>query len=71
MVECGFHIQELSPVATSNSTHAFSGRWANNMPRCVLAILFAAFCAGCSQTSTNSPVRLTPAMFNGYEFTLI
>jgi hypothetical protein len=23
MVECVFHIQELSPVATSNSTHAF------------------------------------------------
>ena len=26
MVECVFHIRELSPVATSNSTHAFSGR---------------------------------------------
>ena len=25
MVECVFHIQELSPVATSNSTHAFFG----------------------------------------------
>jgi hypothetical protein len=28
-------------------------------------------CASESQTSTNSPVRLTPAMFNDYEFTLI
>jgi hypothetical protein len=28
-------------------------------------------CAGEPQTGTNSPVRLTPAMFNDYEFTLI
>jgi hypothetical protein len=28
-------------------------------------------CAGGSQTNTNIPVRLTPAMFNDYEFTLI
>ena len=28
-------------------------------------------CVGESQTSTNSPVRLTPAMFTDYEFTLI
>ena len=28
-------------------------------------------CAGASPTGTSSPVRLTPAMFNDYEFTLI
>jgi hypothetical protein len=28
-------------------------------------------CASGSQTNTNSPVRLTPAMFTDYEFTLI
>ena len=28
-------------------------------------------CEATAQTSTNSPVRLTPAMFNDYEFTLI
>jgi len=28
-------------------------------------------CASESQTSKNSPVRLTPAIFNDYEFTLI
>jgi hypothetical protein len=41
------------------------------MQRYILAILFAAFCAGCARTSINRPVPLTPAMFDGYEFTLI
>jgi hypothetical protein len=36
----------------------------------VLLLGFSVYASG-SQTSTNSPVRLTPAMFNDYEFTLI
>jgi hypothetical protein len=36
----------------------------------VLALGFSV-CEATAQTSTNSPVRLTPAMFTDYEFTLI
>ena len=37
----------------------------------LVLLLGFSVCASGSQTSTNSPVRLTPAMFNDYEFTLI
>src|SRR6516165_12718291 len=37
----------------------------------LVVVLGVSVCARASQTSTNSPVRLTPAMFDGYEFTLI
>jgi hypothetical protein len=37
----------------------------------LIFILGFSVCASGSQTSTNTPVRLTPAMFNDYEFTLI
>ena len=36
-----------------------------------LIILGISGCASVSQTSTNNPVRLTPAMFSDYELTLI
>jgi hypothetical protein len=37
----------------------------------LVVVLGACVCASASQMSTNSPVRLTPAMFDGYEFRLI
>ena len=37
----------------------------------LLLILGFSVCEATAQTSTNSPVRLTPAMFTDYEFTLI
>jgi hypothetical protein len=37
----------------------------------LVLILGFSVCEATAQTSTNSPVRLTPAMFTDYEFTLI
>jgi hypothetical protein len=37
----------------------------------LVLILGFPVCGSAAPTSTNSPVRLTPAMFKGYEFTLI
>ena len=37
----------------------------------LVLILGFSVCEATAQTSTNSPVRLKPAMFNDYEFTLI
>jgi hypothetical protein len=37
----------------------------------LVLVLGFCVCASESQTSTNNPVRLTPAMFTDYEFTLI
>jgi hypothetical protein len=46
--------------------------------RTIISIIFGlvhmlgfSVCEATAQTSTNSPVRLTPAMFTDYEFTLI
>jgi hypothetical protein len=46
--------------------------------RIIISIIFSlvlilgfSVCEATAQTSTNSPVRLTPAMFTDYEFTLI
>jgi hypothetical protein len=37
----------------------------------LVVVLGVSVCASATPTSTNSPVWLTPTMFDGYEFTLI